>query len=286
MLHGPWVAAMLNDYLPVEEPPAGFDLSAFTNIDNTTQYTGTRLESIIPNSWGTFTFANAGPLDPATSYDIEIDYEVTQGTIGRLYIYSSLGVTDAAADNSNWYWLYANEALAGSGTLSITIGPGLHDWDLAVSDNEPYMLFEVNKYNTVSAIRMPGVDGSGGGAPDPPILGVKALAVTSTHVSSVSTTYRSQIANEITGTGYTAGGVAVTGVVVAWDAVESRAYVTCDLVDFGAVTATDVAGIVFYADTGSAATDRVLWTDTFAPVAATGSLTYQPSPEGAMEIRV
>lgn len=115
---------------------------------------------------------------------------------------------------------------------------------------------------------------------------IKALAVKSTHVPSAATEFRSQITNEITGTGYVAGGVAASGVTATWDAATSRAYLTCDLINFGAVTATDVAGVVFYVDNGSAAADRVLWTDTFAPVDAVGALTYQPSPEGAMEIRV
>lgn len=115
---------------------------------------------------------------------------------------------------------------------------------------------------------------------------IKALAVKSAHVPSAATAFRSQITNEITGTGYTAGGVAVSGVTATWDAATLRAYLTCDLVNFGAVTATDIAGVVFYVSTGTAATDRVLWTDTFPPVDADGALTYEPSADGAMEIRV
>ena len=115
---------------------------------------------------------------------------------------------------------------------------------------------------------------------------VKAMAVTSAHVESPDTQFRSELTDEITGTGYTAGGVAVSGVTSTYDATANRVKITCDVVDFGAVTAPDVAGVVFYIDTGNAATDVVLSTDLFPAVEAEGALSYQPSADGVMYIAV
>ena len=115
---------------------------------------------------------------------------------------------------------------------------------------------------------------------------VKAMAMTSAHAPSVDTSFRSSLTGELSGGGYVAGGVGVTGLAVAWDSTTTRVVVSCDLVNFGAVTAADVGAVVFYVSTGSAAADRVLWTDTFPTVVAEGALTYEPDPKGLMEIQL
>lgn len=115
---------------------------------------------------------------------------------------------------------------------------------------------------------------------------VKALLVTSAHAPSPDTVYRSSITGEISGTGYTAGGVVVSDAVVSWNATLDRVVFTCNEVDFGEVNAPDVAGIVFYISTGNAATDRVLSTDMFDAEVAEGALSYAPSTDGVILIVV
>lgn len=115
---------------------------------------------------------------------------------------------------------------------------------------------------------------------------IKAMATTSAYEPAVGTAFRDAVTNELSGGGYVAGGVTVTGITVSWDATATRVVVTCDLINFGAVTAADVGAVVLYVSTGSAATDRVLWTDTFDALVAEGALTYQPDALGAIEIRL
>lgn len=115
---------------------------------------------------------------------------------------------------------------------------------------------------------------------------IKAIALTSSHEPAVGTVFRSSLTGEISGGGYVAGGVTVTGLVASWDAATTRVVVTCDLINFGSVTAADVGAVALYISTGSAATDRVLWTDTFDALAAEGALTYQPDARGAIELQL
>lgn len=110
---------------------------------------------------------------------------------------------------------------------------------------------------------------------------VKALALTSAHSVDMSTEFRDEIGGELADGGYPAGGVAVGGLSVDWDDVEQTVLVSCDLVNFGSVTADDVSGVVFYVNSGDPATDRVMWTDLFDPIEADGTLTYE-AIDGAM----
>lgn len=69
---------------------------------------------------------------------------------------------------------------------------------------------------------------------------------------------RSQVANEIAGTGYTAGGKAVTCAVGAVDTANNRVAVTFgNPADWTASTLTAVGGWI-YKDKGSAATDELV----------------------------
>lgn len=69
--------------------------------------------------------------------------------------------------------------------------------------------------------------------------------------------YRNQI-TEVTGTGYTAGGVALTNKTVIEDDTNNVAYWDCDNVLFTALNVGTVAGIVIYKSTGNAATDILI----------------------------
>jgi hypothetical protein len=286
MLHGPWIANMLSDHFGIDTGGGGgpitIDLATRVNLYNsTTAWNGSYLEEVTPGAGADFTFPIL--MDAAKTYAVEVDYSVTQGSIGTFVLYSVSAATQAGADASQWYDIHVTGSLSGSGTLTFNIGPGILQWDTAHANGEPYLIHSIANHVRIHRIELD--DGSVPTTPPDPVV-VKAMAVTSTHVPSASTEFRAEIAGELSGGGYVQGGVVVSGVTIAWDAAQARAFLTCDLVDFGAVTAADVGGVVFYVDSGSAATDRVLWTDTFAAVEAQGALSYQPSPTGAMEIQV
>jgi len=109
---------------------------------------------------------------------------------------------------------------------------------------------------------------------------IKVLAVTSAFTQSQTASMRSALSAEVSGAGYTAGGVTATG--VAASVVAGQLKLTSDGINFGAVTLTDVAGVVYYVSTGTAATDRLIVADTFAAVAFTSpeTFTYHPDPDG------
>lgn len=83
---------------------------------------------------------------------------------------------------------------------------------------------------------------------------IKIMLVTSAYVANIDThTKRSDVTNEITGTGYTAGGVALANKTVVADNTLDRA--TFDADDASWTTATITArGAVLYKSRGGAAT--------------------------------
>lgn len=116
---------------------------------------------------------------------------------------------------------------------------------------------------------------------------VKALLVTSAHVDAVAQQTRADITAELVATGYTAGGVAVSGVSATFDSVANAVMLTCSTISFGAVVTEDVAGVVLYVDTGTAANDELLVSDIAPPIVAEGGdLTYTPAPSGLILIGI
>ena len=115
---------------------------------------------------------------------------------------------------------------------------------------------------------------------------VKALLVGSGYTFNKDThVYRSDITGEVTGTGYTAGGVAVTAVTTAYDATNDRAVLDAADVAFGTVTLTGVTGIVFYVDTGTATTSRLISYDSFASQSPNGvTFTYTVNAAGIVTL--
>lgn len=87
--------------------------------------------------------------------------------------------------------------------------------------------------------------------------------------------FRSSVTSEVSGTGYTAGGITLTGVDTQRDTVNSRVEVVADDADFGTVTLAGVTQIVVYIDTGNAATDRIIGVHTFSTQSPNGvAFTY------------
>ena len=104
----------------------------------------------------------------------------------------------------------------------------------------------------------------------------KVLLVTSTYTPNVDTHLdRADVTNEVTGSGYTAGGTAAT-LTVTKDTGNDRVTVELGAVSWPTSTITARAA-VYYKDTGNAATDRLVayidFGSNISSTAATFSLT-------------
>ena len=109
---------------------------------------------------------------------------------------------------------------------------------------------------------------------------IKACVMTSAFTwSATATTYADVSATELSDTGYTAGGVAVTGLTVT--VVDGLVSLDCDDVTFGTLAADEtLGGVVFYADSGTPSTSKLIAVDDMGPVpvSAGTSLTYVIDP--------
>lgn len=93
--------------------------------------------------------------------------------------------------------------------------------------------------------------------------------------------FRSSVTSEVSGTGYTAGGVALTGVAVTLDTTNNRLKIDAADADFGTVTFTAGTQIVVYVNTGSAATDYLMSFHTFTSASPTAAnFTYAWHADG------
>lgn len=107
---------------------------------------------------------------------------------------------------------------------------------------------------------------------------LKVLLVTSAPTRTWLT--RNQITNEVTGTGYTAGGIAQAFTLEALDTTNHRQAITLTNISSGwtGATFTGVVGAVVYVNTGTSSTDTLLTYVEFSsvtqPTAGTFSITY------------
>lgn len=88
---------------------------------------------------------------------------------------------------------------------------------------------------------------------------VKVMLCTSSYTPDQDThRYKSSVTNEVTGTGYSAGGVALSSKTVAYDT--STNTIALDAADpvWTATTLTGVHFAVFYVDTGTSSTSPLL----------------------------
>lgn len=96
------------------------------------------------------------------------------------------------------------------------------------------------------------------GAVDLDTASIKVMIATSTYVPDADThEHRDDVTNEVSGTGYTAGGAATT-IGVAEDDANDEVDLTLNGVTWNPVTLTGARRFIYYVDTGNAATDVLI----------------------------
>ena len=117
---------------------------------------------------------------------------------------------------------------------------------------------------------------------------VKVALVTSGYTPNVDThEFFDDITNELSGTGYTAGGEAIGTQTVTQDNTDNEGVFDGVDVTWTGITAGTAAGMVIYEDTGTPATSRLIaFQDSGGfPVTTTGAdLTVQWAVEGILNV--
>lgn len=103
---------------------------------------------------------------------------------------------------------------------------------------------------------------------------IKAMLCTALYVPNQDThRYKSDVTNEVTGTGYTAGGVTLTSKTVTYNAASNT--LTLDCADPAWTASTITARyLVFYKDTGTASTSPLIAYVDFGEDRSTGATTF------------
>lgn len=103
---------------------------------------------------------------------------------------------------------------------------------------------------------------------------LKLMLTTSAYAYNANTDrYQSSVTNEVTGTGYVAGGIALTGVTVT----DAAGVYTLDAnnANFGTLTVTGIRTAVLYdATPGSAATNPLIWLCDFGADSSPGGVNF------------
>lgn len=86
----------------------------------------------------------------------------------------------------------------------------------------------------------------------------KMMLVTSTYTASKSHAKRSEITNEVSGTGYTAGGNAAACTVAATDNVNNDVEITFSITSWTSATITARAGVIYKSRGGLASADELV----------------------------
>ena len=97
-------------------------------------------------------------------------------------------------------------------------------------------------------------------------LTIKAMLLDSNYtIDADLDVYRDDIsADEVSGTNYTAGGVALTSVSTNQDNAGDKGQLLADDPTFTNLTVSDIKTIVYYVDSGLASTDLLICAQTFA----------------------
>jgi hypothetical protein len=86
----------------------------------------------------------------------------------------------------------------------------------------------------------------------------KMMLVTSTYTASKSHAKRSDVTNEVTGTGYTAGGNAAACTVAATDNVNNDVEITFSITSWTSATITARAGVIYKSRGGASSADELV----------------------------
>lgn len=115
---------------------------------------------------------------------------------------------------------------------------------------------------------------------------LKALLVGSGYTPDYDANeFRSDITSEVSGTGYTAGGISLTSESITLDTTNHRLKVDADDANFGTLTVSGIVGLVVYVDTGSSATDQLVSFHTFSSQSPSGvNFTYAFHADGILYI--
>jgi hypothetical protein len=108
---------------------------------------------------------------------------------------------------------------------------------------------------------------------------VKAILLTSSYTPNQDThRYKSDLSGEAVGTGYTAGGQAVTGKTVTYSATSNTATWACDSPAWPTTTVS-ARYLAFYVDTGTSTTSPLIsYVDFGLDVTSTGGTWTYPVP--------
>jgi hypothetical protein len=116
---------------------------------------------------------------------------------------------------------------------------------------------------------------------------IKAMLCTATYVPNQDThRYKSSVTGESSGTGYTAGGVALTGVSMTYDQATNKFIFTSNPIQWNGLSAVAFRYLVFYDDTPPAATAKPLicYCDFDAETTFTGDLQFSPPADGIFTV--
>lgn len=112
---------------------------------------------------------------------------------------------------------------------------------------------------------------------------LKVMLVTSSYTPSAAHEFRSSVTNEVSGTGYTAGGQTLTNVLASTSGTDG--VLDADNVTWSSSTITARAAVI-YKDTGNASTDDLIAYVDFGSDQTTsnGDLTIQWSANGIIRV--
>lgn len=114
----------------------------------------------------------------------------------------------------------------------------------------------------------------------------KMMLVTSAYTPDKDThDFRNDVTNEVTGTGYTAGGQAITLTVAAVDAANDDIEVTLGTVTWTTATITARAGVIYKARGGASSADElVCYVDFGSDITSTGA-NFVFTPSGTLKFQ-
>lgn len=109
-----------------------------------------------------------------------------------------------------------------------------------------------------------------------------AMLVTSSYTPNFDThEFRADVTNEVSGTGYSAGGIALSGEGITLDTSANRLKIDANDADFGTLTVSGIVGLVIYVVTGSSATDNLVSFHSFSSQSPSGvNFTYAFHADG------